>query len=70
MVVELDGDRKHSSAAQRRRDRRNDMQLRRHGLTVVRHDWVLVHEQPAAVRRDLSALLQRRPGAGTGDQAR
>lgn len=65
VVVELDGDGNHSSPAQRRRDRRNDMELRRHGLTVVRHDWVLVHEQPAAVRRDLSALLER-PGGAAG----
>jgi len=59
LVTELDSELAHSSPAQRRRDRRNDMILRRYGLTVHRYDWDLVHEQPAEVSRDvLNALIR------------
>jgi hypothetical protein len=53
LVVELDGRANHSSPAQRRRDRQNELVLREHGLTVVRYDWALLHDQPAAMHRDL-----------------
>jgi hypothetical protein len=59
LVAELDSELAHSSPAQRRRDRRNDMILRRHGLTVHRYDWDLVHEQPAEVSRDVLDALAR-----------
>ncbi|HEX3618108.1 MAG TPA: DUF559 domain-containing protein [Solirubrobacteraceae bacterium] len=59
LVVELDGRAGHSSPAQLRRDRRNDMALRGHGLTVLRYDWDLVHEQPAGVCRDVLPMLER-----------
>ncbi len=59
LVVELDGQDGHSSPGQRRRDRRNDMTLRSHGLTVLRYDWDLVHEQPADVCRDVLDALER-----------
>jgi hypothetical protein len=35
------------------------MVLRGHGLTVHRYDWDLVHEQPAAVCRDVLGALAR-----------
>jgi transposase len=59
LVAELDSEFAHSSPAQRRRDRRNDMILRSYGLTVHRYDWDLVHEQPAEVCRDVLNALAR-----------
>ena len=59
LVVELDGELNHSSPAQRRRDRRNDLTLRGHGLTVLRYDWELVHERPDEVTRDVLTALER-----------
>ena len=59
LVVELDGKDGHSSPAQQRRDRRNDMALRGHGLTVLRYDWHLVRQQPAEVCRDVLLMLER-----------
>ena len=59
LVVELDGEDNHSSPAQRRRDRRNDMTLRSHGLTVIRYDWDLVHEHPTEVCDDVITALER-----------
>lgn len=59
LVVELDGKDGHSSPAQLRSDRRNDMTLRGHGLTVLRYDWDLVHQQPAEVCRDVLLMLER-----------
>jgi len=53
LVVELDGRANHSSPAQLRRDKRNDLELRSHGLRVIRYDWALVHEQPESIHRDL-----------------
>jgi hypothetical protein len=57
VVVELDGGDNHSSPAQIRRDRANELTLRRHGLVVVRYDWTLVHERPQLVYDDLMATL-------------
>ncbi len=57
VVVELDGDGNHSSPAQRRRDKANDLGLRRYGLVVVRYDWDLVHRHPRDVYDDLMAIL-------------
>jgi hypothetical protein len=59
LIVELDGEDGHSSAAQRRRDRRNDLTLRGHGLTVLRYDWDLVHNRPAGVCDDVVLMLER-----------
>lgn len=53
LVVELDGRGNHSSPAQLRRDKHNDLVLRSHGLSVIRYDWSLVHDQPQSIRRDL-----------------
>jgi Protein of unknown function (DUF559) len=57
LVVELDGGPGHSSRAQIRRDRNNEMTLRAHGVRVVRYDWYLVHHEPARVRADIEAQL-------------
>jgi very-short-patch-repair endonuclease len=60
LVVELDGDANHRTPAQRRRDRRNELILRGHGIEVARYDWVLVEHEPGLVERDLLATLARR----------
>ncbi len=59
LVAELDGRNGHSSPAQQQRDRRNDLVLRSHGLTVLRYDWALVHKQPADVCHDVLLMLER-----------
>lgn len=61
VVVELDGDDNHSSPAQRRRDKANDLKLRGHGLVVVRYDWDLLHDRPRAVYDDLMRIFKRGP---------
>lgn len=60
LVVELDGDSNHRTPAQRRRDRRNELILRGHGIEVVRYDWALVEQEPDLTERDLLAALARR----------
>ena len=62
VVVELDGGDNHSSRAQIRRDRANELVLRGHGLIVLRYDWELLHRQPKAVYEDLMASLAGREG--------
>ncbi len=57
VVVELDGAGNHSSPAQVRRDRANELTVRAHGLIVVRYGWDLVHAEPRAVYDDLIAAL-------------
>lgn len=59
MVVELDGGDNHSSRAQIRRDRANELTLRGHGLVVLRYDWDLIHGEPRVVYDDLMASLKR-----------
>ncbi len=59
VVVELDGGDGHSSAAQRHRDKSNDLTLRRHGLLVLRYDWKLVKSQQTLVRDDVMRVLGR-----------
>jgi very-short-patch-repair endonuclease len=59
LVVELDGLRNHSTPAQLRRDKRNELTLREHGLTVVRYDWDLLRREPKRVHADLTAHLDR-----------
>jgi very-short-patch-repair endonuclease len=59
LIVELDGRANHSSPAQLERDRRNDMLLRSHGLTVIRYDWRLVHQRSTEVWLDLRTTLER-----------
>jgi very-short-patch-repair endonuclease len=59
LVVELDSELAHSSPPRRRRDRRNDLILRSHGLTVHRYDWELVHQHAAEVCQDVLSALER-----------
>jgi hypothetical protein len=59
VVVELDGGDNHSSRAQIRRDRANELTLRGHGLVVLRYDWDLIHGEPRVVYDDLMASLKR-----------
>ncbi len=61
VVVELDGGDNHSSPAQRKRDKANDLLLRSHGLVVLRYDWDLVHLRPRAVYDDLMRTITRGP---------
>jgi len=60
LVVELDGVDAHSSAAQRHRDKSNDIALRGHGLVVLRYDWKLVMKHQELVRDDVLRELGRR----------
>ena len=53
LVVELDGEDNHGTAAQRRRDARDAATLRSHGLTVLRFDWHDVHTHTAATLQTL-----------------
>jgi hypothetical protein len=62
VVVELDGDDNHSSPAQRRRDKANDLKLRSHGIAVLRYDWDLLHDRPRAVYDDVMRTLKTEPG--------
>jgi hypothetical protein len=66
LVVEMDGDANHSSPAQRRGDRKKELILRAHGLTVLRYDWALLHDLPGAMHADLIAQLAAREPAATG----
>jgi hypothetical protein len=45
--------------AQLRRDKRNELTLREHGLTVIRYDWLLLHREPERMYRDLISHLRR-----------
>ncbi|HTW12877.1 MAG TPA: type IV toxin-antitoxin system AbiEi family antitoxin domain-containing protein [Solirubrobacteraceae bacterium] len=58
LVVELDGG-SHASLAQMRRDRERDMELRLHGLRVVRYGWDLLHERSAELRADLMSQIRQ-----------
>ena len=53
LVIELDGYDNHSSRAQLRRDRRNDLILRNHELTVLRYDSALLREEPDQIYQEL-----------------
>jgi very-short-patch-repair endonuclease len=58
LVVELDGE--HGTPAQRRRDRRKDVKLRGHGLTMVRYGFDQVTYDAAAVAVDVLAQIEQR----------
>lgn len=57
LVVEIDGDGNHGTPAQRRRDRRKDMRLRAHGLTVVRYGGDEIIHDAATVAADVLGLI-------------
>jgi hypothetical protein len=60
LVIELDGGDNHHSAAQMRRDHRNDLNLRSHGLHVNRYSRDLLQDEPMRVRADVLAALEAR----------
>ena len=62
LVIELDGYDNHSSRAQLRRDKRNDLELRQHGLTVLRYDKDLLRRQPRPIRDEILAEIRGAPG--------
>jgi hypothetical protein len=65
LVVELDGDANHRKPAQRSKDRRKEVILREHGLTVLRYDYDLTMRTPTDIRDDLlrqMAAKRREPG--------
>jgi predicted transcriptional regulator of viral defense system len=57
LVAEVDGLGAHSKPAQLRADRRKELTLRAHGLTVVRYDWPLVKRASEEVAADLLRQL-------------
>lgn len=59
LVVELDGYDNHSSRAQLRRDKRNDLRLRNAGMTVLRYDRELIRRQPHPIRSEILTVLDR-----------
>ncbi|MDE3131645.1 MAG: type IV toxin-antitoxin system AbiEi family antitoxin domain-containing protein [Acidobacteriota bacterium] len=59
LVVELDGDGNHGSPAQRRRDRRKDVKLRAHQLTVIRYGWDQVIHDDRTVAIDVLGQIAR-----------
>lgn len=65
LVVELDGGRNHSSASQRHRDQRKDLDLRAHGLTVVRYSEDQVFNDPERTAADTLAQLEQRRRIGS-----
>ncbi len=62
MVVELDGEGNHGTAAQRNRDQTRAMRLRTHGVTVIRYTRRQVHSDSAEVAADVIAQLRQRRG--------
>jgi hypothetical protein len=61
LVVELDGQGNHGTAAQRHRDERDSLRLRARGLTVVRYTWEQVTDEDGTVAADLSCLAAWTP---------
>ena len=60
LVVELDGEGNHGTAAQRNRDQRNALKLRAHGLTVIRYSYDQVTYGPASVAADVWSQIDQR----------
>jgi Protein of unknown function (DUF559) len=57
LIVELDGEDAHSTAAQKAADERRAEELRQLGYIVIRFTWDDVHLEPDAVAADLRARL-------------
>lgn len=60
LIVELDGLAYHSTKDAFERDRERDRVLQANGWRVIRITWRQLHLHPAAVRRDLEAVLTER----------
>jgi very-short-patch-repair endonuclease/predicted transcriptional regulator of viral defense system len=60
LIAELDGHASHATTAGFERDRARDRALQAKGWSVIRITWRQLHEEPAAVARDLKRLLRAR----------
>jgi hypothetical protein len=60
VIAELDGHASHATTAGFERDRARDRALQAEGWRVIRITWRQLHEEPAAVARDLKRLLRAR----------
>jgi very-short-patch-repair endonuclease len=60
LIAELDGHASHATTAGFERDRARDRALQADGWRVIRITWRQLHEEPAAVARDLTRLLEAR----------
>lgn len=60
VIVELDGDRYHSTREQRERDRTRDAALAAVGWQTVRFSWARLTTRPDECRRELLAILAAR----------
>lgn len=60
LIAELDGHASHATVAGFERDRARDRALQAAGWPVIRITWRQLHEEPAAVARDLDRLLKAR----------
>jgi very-short-patch-repair endonuclease len=58
LIAELDGHASHATTAGFERDRARDRALQAAGWRVIRITWRQLHEEPAAVARDLERLLK------------
>ncbi len=62
--VDLDGRQAHSSWAQIKHDRANELILRRHSVYLVRYHWDLIHAHGTEVRTEILRTLQERAPRG------
>jgi very-short-patch-repair endonuclease/predicted transcriptional regulator of viral defense system len=60
VIAELDGHASHATTAGFERDRARDRALQAQGWRVIRVTWRQLHDEPAAVARDLDRLLEAR----------
>jgi hypothetical protein len=59
VVIELDGEERHSSRSSRKHDARRERRLVALGFRVLRFHWEDVHNNPDAVVRDIISLIRR-----------
>lgn len=59
VVIEVDGEERHAGRSPRKRDARRDRRLVALGFRPLRFHWDDVHEDPAAVARDLLDVIRR-----------
>jgi very-short-patch-repair endonuclease len=66
LIVELDGHATHATRSAFESDRARDRALVAAGWRVMRITWRQLHDEPAAITRDVRASLAARPGANLG----
>ena len=66
LIVELDGHATHATRSAFESDRARDRALVAAGWRVMRITWRQLHDEPAALTRDVRASLADRPGANLG----